>query len=94
MLSLYVCNLIIPGDPDVVTLTTPAGPWQLIKMLSFAATKSRITSTSFRSEELPIGETYFLQNVLHDRCIHGLLRGACQLYRGVVMAGDPPRFAL
>lgn len=64
MLSLYVCNLIIPGDPDVVTLTTPAGPWQLIKMPSFAATKSRITSTSSRPEELPIGETYFLENTI------------------------------
>jgi len=62
MLSLYVCNLIIPGNPDVVTLATPAGPWQLIKMPGFAATKSRITSTSSRPEELPIGETYFLEN--------------------------------
>jgi len=62
MLSLYVCNLIIPGDPETVTLATPAGPWHLIKMPNFAATKSRIASNSLRPEEQPIGETYFLEN--------------------------------
>ena len=64
MLSLYVCNLIIPGDPDEVTLSTPAGPWKFIKVPDFVATKSRVTSTSVRPEELPIGETYFLENTV------------------------------
>ncbi|MGN8086091.1 hypothetical protein ACTJK6_08600 [Ralstonia sp. 22086] len=62
MLSLYVSNLIIPGDPDELTLSTPAGPWKLIKMEDFVAMKSRITSTSVRPAELPVGETYFLEN--------------------------------
>ena len=62
MLSLYVCNLIIPGDPDTLTLTTPAGPWTLNKMPEFAATKARITATNVRPQQLPIGETYFLEN--------------------------------
>lgn len=63
MLSFYVTNLLIPGDPDDLTITTPAGPWTLNKTPDFATTKSAITGeTSARPQHLPVGETYFLEN--------------------------------
>lgn len=63
MLSFYVTNLLIPGDPDNLTITTPAGPWILAKTPNFATTKAAITgATSVRPQHLPVGETYFLEN--------------------------------
>ncbi|WP_186079824.1 hypothetical protein [Burkholderia gladioli] len=62
MLSFYVLNLLIPGDPDEVTINTPAGSWKLIKMPEFAGAKAKITTSSARPRELPVGATYFLEN--------------------------------
>ncbi|KVF21057.1 hypothetical protein WJ07_19385 [Burkholderia vietnamiensis] len=68
MLSFYVANLLIPGDPDEVTITTPAGPWKLIKTPDFDEMKAKIATAEGRPRELPVGETYFLENPvgMHD----------------------------
>lgn len=63
MLSFFVTNLLIPGDPDELTISTPKGPWKLIKMPSFADTKAKIVAaTEPRPKALPVGETYYLEN--------------------------------
>ena len=63
MLSFYVTNLLIPGDPDELTITTPAGPWILAKTPNFVTTKAAIAgATSARPQHLPVGETYLLEN--------------------------------
>lgn len=63
MLSFYVTNLVIPGDPEDFSITTPSGPWTLIKTQNFTTTKSAITGfTSVRPQHLQVGETYFLEN--------------------------------
>ncbi|MFM0258417.1 hypothetical protein [Paraburkholderia sediminicola] len=63
MLSFFVINLLIPGDPDELAITTPEGPWKLIKMPSFAETKAKIAAAiESRPKELPVGETYYLEN--------------------------------
>jgi len=64
MLSFYVYNLQIPGDPDELTIATPAGPWKLFKTPDFAAMKATITTGALRPRELPVGETYFLENAV------------------------------
>lgn len=78
MLSFYVYNLLIPGDPDTVTLTTATGPWTLSKTPDFAAIKQRITTPVRRPDERPVGVTYFLENLVGmqngsaavDRALH------------------------
>lgn len=63
MLSFQVINLLIPGDPVRISLTTPSGPWTLEQMPSFAQAKSAITGANLpRPQILPIAETYFLEN--------------------------------
>ncbi len=63
MLSFCVTNLLIPSDPDELTITTPAGLWTLAKTPNFATTRAAIAgATSARPQHLPVGETYFLEN--------------------------------
>lgn len=63
MLSFYVTNLLIPDDPDDLTITTPAGLWTLTKAPNFVTTKAAITGTTLaRPQHLPVGETYFLES--------------------------------
>ncbi|AJY27733.1 hypothetical protein BTM_1578 [Burkholderia thailandensis 34] len=62
MLSFYVYNLLIPGDPNIVSLTTPAGTWTLTKAPNYAAMKQLITTPAQRPQQLPVAETYFLEN--------------------------------
>ena len=63
MLSFFVINLLIPGDPQELTISTHEEPWKLIKMPNFAETKAAITGgAALRPQHLPVGETYFLEN--------------------------------
>lgn len=63
MLSFYVINLLIPGDPSTISLTTPAGPWSLLATPDFKEAKSAIEGAKLpKPLILPIAETYFLEN--------------------------------
>ncbi|RRV39249.1 hypothetical protein EGJ09_25590 [Pseudomonas sp. p106] len=48
-----MCNLIIPGEPQELSLTTPSGSWVLEKEPEYATSKQKI-------EEGQIAETYSL----------------------------------
>lgn len=63
MISLFVTNLLIPGDPVTMTLSTLAGPWNLRQLPTFAAHKDAIVGANRpRPQALPIAETYYLEN--------------------------------
>lgn len=40
----WLANLIVPGDPDKLTITTPAGQWLLSKAPNFTQAKAAIIS--------------------------------------------------
>jgi hypothetical protein len=42
MLGFFICNLIIPGEPDTVDISTPAGAWTLGKYADYAKSKADI----------------------------------------------------
>lgn len=43
MLGFFICNLIIPGEPETLELATPAGVWTLGKFADYAKSKEAIT---------------------------------------------------
>lgn len=45
-----LANLIIPGDPDQLTINTPAGSWELIKDPKFNDNKAEILSKGMTAE--------------------------------------------
>lgn len=49
-----LANLIIPGDPNQLTITTPAGTWELIKDSKFNDSKSAILNDGMTAETYSI----------------------------------------
>ncbi|MBR0780759.1 hypothetical protein [Bradyrhizobium iriomotense] len=44
MLGFFICNLIIPGEPDHLEITTPAGVWTLGKYAEYEKSKAAINN--------------------------------------------------
>ncbi|MGY2048942.1 hypothetical protein [Methylobacterium sp. JK268] len=57
-LGFRLCNLLIPNDPQQLTLTTPSGKWELHQEPDFAKAKMAIQSNQ-------IAETYTIETHLH-----------------------------
>lgn len=55
MLSFYMVNLLIPGDPAKIDITLPSGIWTLEQLPQFAIHKDAISKGQ-------CAETYFLEN--------------------------------
>lgn len=62
-LSFYITNLLIPGDPPQLTITTPSGGWKLEQVAEYARAKQTIRAAAgARAPELPIMNTYILDH--------------------------------
>lgn len=71
-LSFFVTNLLIPGDPPKLTITTPSGGWKLEQVADYLRAKQVITAArGAQASELPIENTYIL-----DHASFGQLRPA------------------
>lgn len=44
MLGFFICNLIIPGEPDTLDISTPAGVWTLGKYADYTKSKAAIAN--------------------------------------------------
>src|ERR1700729_4003576 len=63
MQSFYTINLLIPGDPEKLSITTPSGSWTLEQIPEFAQALVAITgAASHRPKIAPIAETYFIES--------------------------------
>lgn len=60
-LSFRVTNLLVPGDPQQIAISTPSGGWKLVRVEDYARVKTVITAARGRqASELPIVDTYIL----------------------------------
>lgn len=62
-MNFWIINLLMPNDPQNVSITTPHGSWQFVQMPQFASHSAAIRgATVARPAMPPIAETYFLQD--------------------------------
>jgi hypothetical protein len=55
MLSFFVVNLLLPGDPEMVSLATPSGRWTLTRFADYENSKAAIA-------EGKCANTYYLEH--------------------------------
>jgi hypothetical protein len=53
----WLANLIIPGDPDTITIRTPAGEWEFSRAERFAEAREAIESKGMAGETYSISYT-------------------------------------
>jgi hypothetical protein len=53
-IGYWLANLLLPGDPDQITIDTPAGGWELVKSPSFNEAKSAIEAGKHCAETYSI----------------------------------------
>jgi hypothetical protein len=64
MLNFWITNLVIPGDPLKVLITTPLGGWQFVQMPEFLQNKAAIMGAGPKRPRMnPVAETYYLQDI-------------------------------
>jgi len=64
-MNFWVINLLMPGDPMAVSITTPGGNWQFKQIPQFAQNSAAIRGASRpRPQMPPIAETYFLADTV------------------------------
>jgi hypothetical protein len=65
MQSFHAINLLIPGDPEKLSITAPSGSWALEQVPAFAQAIAAITGTaSHRPKTAPVAETYFIESAV------------------------------
>lgn len=62
-MNFWITNLLMPGDPQNVSVATPHGGWQFVQVPAFAKHSAAIRgATAARPTMPPVAETYFLQD--------------------------------
>lgn len=89
MLSFYVVNLLIPGDPDSLPIASAGGLWTLTKAPGFASTKAALTGANVARPKQPlVGETYFLENPVDPRAGYGAVDAAIEEITPILLAAS------
>ena len=62
-LSFFITNLLVPGDPQQIEISTPSGGWTLEQVADYERAKKVITAARGpQASELPIENTYILEH--------------------------------
>lgn len=81
MLSFFVANLLIPGDPNTLALKLPSGSWTLTQHPRFAAFREAIS----RGQS---AETYYLENTIALSDGAALVDAAMQEITAILLAAS------
>lgn len=61
-LSFRITNLLVPGDPQEIAISTPSGGWKLVRVENYEWAKTVIAARGRQASESPVVDTYTIEH--------------------------------